>query len=104
MARRRDPRLEKLIEEAGVDCDSPEDVAMGLCYAMQEHVGFPFLGRVVGEEVNVVGVQEGLGLEIKAICERKGRRYRVRLVDVRIPRRPRGAEWIDAYLQFLPPR
>jgi hypothetical protein len=104
MGRRKDPRLEKLIEEAGVDCDSPEDVAMGLCYAIQEQVAFPFPGKVVGEHVQVVGVREGPGIDIEAICERKGRSYRIRLVDVKIMRRPRGAKWIDAYLQFLPPR
>ena len=104
MARRKSSRLEGLIEEATVDCDSPEDAAMGLCYAIQEHVGFPFHGKVVGEEVEVIEVKEGLGLDIDAICLRKGRKYRVRLTDVVIGRRPKGAEWIDAYLQFLPPR
>lgn len=100
MARRRDPKLEKLIDEAAVDCDTESDVAMGLCYAMQEHVKFPFPGKVVGEEVVVEGVEEGEGTEVVALCQRKGRTYRVRLDDVRIKDRPEGAEWIDAYFQF----
>lgn len=100
MARRPDPKLEKLIEQAAVDCDSEEDVAMSLCYAMQEHVKFPFSGKVVGEEVVVKGVEEGEGTEVVALCERKGRIYRVRLDDVRIRDRPEGAEWVDAYFQF----
>jgi hypothetical protein len=100
MARRRDPKLEKLIEQAAVDTDNEEGVAMGLCYAMQEHVKFPFSGRVVGEEVTVQGVEEGEGTEVVALCQRKGRTYRVRLDDVRIRDRPKGAEWIDAYFQF----
>jgi hypothetical protein len=100
MARRRDSRLEKLIDQAAVDTDDEAGVAMGLCYAMQEHVKFPFPGKVVGEEVTVEGVEEGEGTEVVALCRRKGRTYRVRLDDVRIKERPRGAEWFDAYLKF----
>ncbi len=83
-----------------MDTDSESDVAMGLCYAMQEHVKFPFPGKVVGEEVLVEDVEEGEGTEVVALCRRKGRTYRVRLDDVRVRERPKGAEWIDAYLQF----
>jgi hypothetical protein len=100
MARRRDPKLEKLIEAASVDCDSESDVAMGLCYAMQAHVMFPFAGKVVGEEVLVEGVEEGEGSEVVALCARKGHTYRVRLEDVRLPAKLKGRAWIDAYFQF----
>lgn len=101
---RRDPKLEKMIEEvAEQDCETPEDVAMGLCYAIQEHVRFPVAGKVIGEEVTVVGVEEGDGVEVMAICERKGRKYRVRLLDVRLTARPGGVEWVDAYAQFRRP-
>ncbi len=100
MPRRDDPKLEKLIEQVSVDCDSEADVAMGLCYAMQEHLKFPFSGTVVGEEVVVNGVEEGEGTEIVGLCQRKGRTYRVRLDDITVRRRPKGAEWIDAYYQF----
>lgn len=100
MARRDDPKLGKLIDQAAVDTDDETGVAMGLCYAMQEHVKFPFPGKVVGEEVVVEGVEEGEGTEVVALCRRKGRIYRVRLDDVRIKERPRGAEWFDAYFQF----
>lgn len=80
MARRRESTLDELIESASVDCDSESDVAMGLCYAMQEHVSFPFTGTVIGEQVSIEGVEEGEGPEVIALCKRKGRRYRVRLV------------------------
>lgn len=100
MARRDNPKLEKMIEEVSVDCDTEDDVAMGLCYAMQEHLKFPFTGTLVGEEVVVEGVEEGEGSEIVGLCRRRGRTYRVRLDDITIQRRPKGAEWIDAYFQF----
>ena len=88
MTRRGDPRLEELIESVSVDCDTESEVAMGLCYAMQEHVTFPFTGTVVGEKVTVVRVEEGEGSEVVALCRRKGRSYRVRLEDIGIPDRP----------------
>jgi hypothetical protein len=100
MPRRRIAKLEKLIDQAAVDTDDEAGVAMGLCYAMQEHVKFPFPGKVVGEEVTVKGVEEGEGTEVVALCERKGRTYRIRLDDVRIRHRPKGADWIDAYYRF----
>jgi hypothetical protein len=98
---RADPKLEKMIDSiAEQDCDSEEDVAMGLCYAIQEHVRFPFPGKVVGEVVSVEGVEESHGLEVIALCTRNGRRYRVRLQDIEIKAKPDGAEWIAAYRQF----
>jgi hypothetical protein len=97
---RKYAKLEKLIEEASVDTDSIEDVALGLCYGIQEHVRFPIRAKAMGEEVSVVGVEESDGLEVIVICERKGRKYRARLQDVRLRERPEGAEWIDAYELF----
>ena len=100
MPRLPDSKLERLIEQAAVDCDSDEDVAMGLCYAMQEHTSFPFRGKVIGEEVLVLRVAEGKGTEVMAVCSRRGRQYRVRLDDIKLKKQPKGAEWIDAYLLF----
>jgi hypothetical protein len=98
---RKDPELERMIDSiAEQDCDTEEDVAMGLCYAIQEHVRFPFEGKVIGEEVTVTGVEESHGLEVIALCERKGRNYRIRLQDIQLTKRPKGVEWIDAYRQF----
>ncbi len=98
---RCDPKLEKMIAKvAEQDCDTPEDVAMGLCYAIQEHIRFPLPGKVIGEEVTVLGVDEGEGVDLVATCARKGRKYRVRLSEVELLARPKGIEWVDAYLQF----
>jgi hypothetical protein len=98
---RKDARLERLIDSiAEQDCDTEEDVAMGLGYAIQEHVRFPIRGKVIGEEVTVVGVEESQGLEVIAICERNGRKYRVRLQDIELTQRVAGRQWIDAYRQF----
>jgi len=98
---REDPELERLIESiAEQDCDTEEDVAMGLCYAIQEHVRFPLAGKIIGEPVTVLEVEESNGLDVLAICERNGRKYRVRLQDVELTKRPAGAQWIEAYRQF----
>lgn len=98
---RKSPKLERLIDSiAEQDCDTEEDVAMGLCYAIQENVRFPIPGKVIGEKVSVVGVEESHGLEVIALCERKGRKYRVRLQDIELKGRPKGLQWIEAYKQF----
>lgn len=98
---RKNPALERLIDPiAEQDCDSEEDVAMGLCYAIQEHVRFPFDGKVIGEPVRVLGVEVSNGLDLLAICERNGKRYRVRLQDVKLAKPLPGAMWIEAYRQF----
>jgi hypothetical protein len=99
---RKDPTLERLIDSiAEQDCDTEEDVAMGLGYAIREHVRFPIDGKIIGEWVTVLGVEEGAsGADVMALCERKGRMYRVRLQEVELPRRFAGREWIDAYKQF----
>ncbi len=98
---RQNPELAKMIAKvAERDCDTPEDLAMGLCYAIQEHVRFPLRGEVIGEEVSVVGVEEGDGINVLASCVRKGRKYRVELTEVHLTARPKGVEWIDAYAQF----
>ncbi len=98
---RNDPKLERLIDSiAEQDCDSEEDVAMGLGYAIEEHVRFPLAGKVVGDKVSVLKVEDSVGLDVMAVCERDGRKYRVRLQDVELLERPPGIEWIDAYRQF----
>jgi hypothetical protein len=98
---RKDPKLERLIDSiAEQDCDCEEDVAMGLCYAIQDHVRFPMSGKVIGEEVTVLKVEESHGLDVLALCERNGRKYRVRLQDIELPKRIAGRQWIDAYRQF----
>ncbi len=73
---------------------------MGLGYAIEEHVRFPLAGRVIGEKVSVLKVEDSVGLDVMAVCERDGRRYRVRLQDVELIERPPRIEWIDAYRQF----
>ncbi len=98
---RKDPKLERLIDSvAEQDCDTEEDVAMGLCYAIREHVQFPISGKVIGEWVSVLGVEQGPGRDVTALCERKSRLYRVRLQDVELKGRGKGDEWIEAYKLF----
>ena len=98
---RKDPELERLIDSiAEQDCDTEEDVAMGLCYAIQENVRFPLSGTVIGESVTVLSVEESNGLDVLAVCERNGRKYRVRLQDIELTTGPTGSQWIEAYRQF----
>ena len=101
-ARPKDERLEKLIEEATVDAYGTAEQATGFLTMIEEHVGFPFMARVIGEEVEVTSVDMAEdGEDLVAKCRRRGRRYNVLLTEVRIPGEVQGKEWIAAYFQFL---
>jgi hypothetical protein len=98
---RKDSKLRRLIESiAEQDCQTEEDIAMGLCNAIQEHIPFPISGKVIGEWVTVMGVEEGPELDVIAVCERKGRMHKVRLQDVEIKAGEKGGEWVEAYKLF----
>lgn len=97
---RKDPKPEKLIDPASMDTDPLDDVARGLCCGIRKHVRFPLTGTVVGGLVSVIGVEEGQGVDVVAICERNGRTYRVRLDDITIKAHSIVIEWIDLYRYF----
>ncbi|MHB1916975.1 MAG: calcium-binding protein [Thermoplasmata archaeon] len=91
--------LDALIEEATVDCNDPSEQESGFYEMLDQNLRFPFLGKVVGEEVSVTGVDvEEAGLV--AVCARKGKKYRIALLSVDIPEDVPGREWLDAYRKF----
>ncbi len=105
MTRGRKPggRIRKLIEEATVDAYGEEEQEVGFLTMLEDNLPFPFGALVVGEEVEVTGVDPGPGNRgIEAVCERKGRAYRISIISLEWPGRPPpGAEWIEAYRRWL---
>jgi hypothetical protein len=93
-------RLQTLIAEATVDCYDDEEQLTGLLTMIEENVVFPFPAKVIGEDVQVSGIDSS-GRGVLAVCERNGKPYRVELssLDWREPR-PEGFEWIEAYLAW----
>jgi Calcium binding len=95
-------QLDKLIEEATVDCYNEEEQASGFFTMIEEHLVLPFATRVLGIEVSVIAIEmdDDGGLEV--VCEHAGERQSIRLTDLPLPSPPpSGAEWIAAYRRWV---
>ena len=91
-------RLDKLVEEAVVDCYNESEQVTGLYTMIEDNLAIPFETTVLGVSVTVVRVQLTLRDEIVAVCRRAGTRQTVPLLDLPLPSPPpAGSEWIAAY-------
>ena len=97
------PRLKKLIEEAIVDAYGDEEQEGAFLVILEEKLPTPFKALVVGEEVEVTGVDQGVeDRVIMAICRRKGRKYRISITSLEwVDKPPKGVEWIEAYKAWI---
>ncbi|SRR5258708_25902929 len=94
-----DDELDDLIEEATIDCYDDSECLSGFAVMIGDNLEFPFLAKVIGEEVTVTGVTDKSG-EILAECERKGKRYTVDILNVEFISPVKGTGWIDAYRKW----
>jgi Calcium binding len=90
--------LDRLVEEAIVDCYNESEQAMGLYTMIEENLKVPFETEVLGVPVQVTGVDITEDDRVVAVCQRKGSRQRLPILELPLPTpRPAGSEWIDAY-------
>jgi hypothetical protein len=95
-------KLDKMIEEATVDCYDEGEQASGFYTMIEDHLAVPFGTEVLDVEVSVVGVEMDNSGSLKAVCERNGKRQLIGLIDLELPKPPpTGAEWIAAYRHWL---
>jgi hypothetical protein len=95
-------QLDKLIEEATVDCYNDEEQLSGFFSMIEENLTVPFATRVLGVEVSVVAIEMDDDGGLKAACVRSGERQRIGLTDLPLPAPPpAGAEWIAAYRRWV---
>lgn len=95
------PHLNKLIEEATVDCYDTMEQASGFFNMIEENLALPFATRVLGVEASVVAVEMDDDGSLEAVCERGGERQRIGLKNLPLPSPPpSGAEWIAAYRRW----
>ncbi len=98
-------RLERLIEEATVDCYNESEECTGLFEMIHEHLDIPFVTTVLGVAVTVTAVDITDDDRIVAVCRRGRDLLRVALSELPMPDpRPAGAEWVDAYRHWARPR
>jgi hypothetical protein len=95
-------QLDKLIEEATVDCYNEEEQASGFFAMIEENLALPFATRVLGIEVSVVAIEMDNDGSLKAVCAHGRQRQRIGLTDLPLPSQPAsGAEWIAAYRHWV---
>jgi hypothetical protein len=95
-------QLDKLIEEATVDCYNEEEQATGFFTMIEENLALPFATRVLGTVVSVVAVEIDDDGGLKAVCEHGGERQRIGLIDLPLPSPPpSGTELIAAYRRWV---
>ncbi|MEO5742721.1 MAG: hypothetical protein ABIS29_19205 [Vicinamibacterales bacterium] len=94
-------RLDALIDEATVDAYGESEQATAFLTALEEYLALPFGATVLGEAVVVEKIDLSAD-ELIAICRRRGKRQKVRLLDLELPvPRPKGAEWVAAYHRWF---
>ena len=93
--------LDKLIEEATVDCYNESEEVTGIFTMLEENLTVPFATKLLGLEVAVERVDLNKAGEIVAVCRRCRERLRVPVIDLPLPEpKPKGSEWIDAYRRW----
>ena len=98
-------QLERLIEDATVDCSNESEECTGLFEMIHEHLDIPFVTTVLGVAVTVTAVDITDDDQIVAVCRRGHDLLRVALLELPMPDpRPTGAEWVDAYRHWARPR
>ena len=94
-------RLDKLIEEATVDCYNESEEVSGIFTMLEDNLEVPFATKIPGVDVTVERVDLNDAGEIVAVCRRGREKLRVPVIDLPLPEpKPKGAEWIDAYRQW----
>lgn len=98
-------RLEALLEETTVDCYGEEEEFTGVMCTLGEKLRFPLKATVVGEVVEVVGIDErrsDLRRGVVARVRRGDQEYRVGLAELEfVDPDPTSAEWLKAYRYWL---
>jgi hypothetical protein len=95
--------VHEALEEACVDAYGQDEEHSGLLAVIQVELEFPFNALVIGETVQVVGMDypedDSLGLDL--VIERNGKRYPIdaRSVDL-VPPFPDGHLYLAAYLAW----
>ena len=93
--------LDKLIEEATVDCYNESEEITAIFTMLEETLTVPFATKLLGLEVTVERVDLNKAGEIVAVCRRGREKLRVPIIDLPLPEViPKGAEWMDAYRRW----
>ena len=94
-------KLDKLIEEAIVDCYNDSEALTGFFTMIEENLAMPFVTQVLGVEVNISRIDLTDVDQILGVCVRGRARQAIPILDLPLPDPPpKGAEWIEAYRRW----
>ena len=81
-----------------MDAYGESEQATAFLTVLEEHLALPFSATVLGEAVVVEEIDLSDADELIAMCRRRGKRQKVRLLDLKLPvPRPKGAECPRTY-------
>ena len=89
------------LEEATIDCYDEYECLAGFGSLLGDKLLFPFPAQVVGEDVKVVGL-DFEDEQIKLICEKKGKKYKINILDIEyIPKKIKNYQYIEAFRKWI---
>jgi hypothetical protein len=91
-------KLDRLVEEAIVDCYNEAEQATGLYTMIEDHLQLPFETVVLGVPVTVTAIDITEDDQIVAVCKHGSLKQKLPILELPLPTpRPLGSEWIEAY-------
>lgn len=92
--------LDELIDEAIIDCYGDYEEATGFAATFDNELQFPFKAKVVGENVDVLGI-EIIQEQILVKCRKKNKIYYIDILDLEYNKTDvTGNKWIEAYRKW----
>jgi hypothetical protein len=96
--------LDKLLEEAMVDCYDEYEAFMGVVVTLDERLPFPFEAKALGETVEVIAIDDNRCDPRRGVIAtvRKGNKeYGVALSEIELPKKIKHNKWIEMYQYWL---
>jgi hypothetical protein len=93
--------LEKMLEEATVDCYDGYEEFMGVLYCLAGGMSFPFKAKALGDIVEVIGIdteESSRGRGVIARVRKRGDEYTIDLGSLElVPEDTENAKWFEMY-------
>jgi Calcium binding len=97
-------QLDKLLGEAMVDAYGDEEQFSSVVVTLQDNLPFPFEAKVIGETVEVIGIDDrrsGLGRGVIAVVRKSNREFRMALSELEMPENFKGRKWLEMYQYYI---
>lgn len=94
-------QLNNLIKEATVDCYDEYECLAGFSAYLGDKLSFPFLAQVVGEVVKVISL-DFEDEQIKAVCIKQGKKYKINILDIEYGQKiTKNHQYIEAFRKWV---